>query len=463
MTLSSLGLRDLLMFGDLPVVALKAAVDHRELRLPIALRPQLPASVVERCFVPGAPPPVAVAQRLVGRPLVARTVRWVLHDAAEHRPAVLAALLRHNVPDARQRRRLLAHPDEEVADAVLANPSWPADEQVAVARRADGATVLRWLARLDPAVPIVAGDLAAVALRGDAVTALQAMLRRPWLAELPARHLGLEVRSAAATVSADERTLYGLLGHALWLATRGRRLEAVGVVEAVACNPAAPLAVQRRAHRLARRWPCRYLAGWRPAAVVVDGPLWEADPAGQRRVLDRLDELVHIRHRTVWSAGLLARHPALADDVRARLVAYVGEHLPAVDGDAGSVDVLADRLDVPATTRARWRRRCTARRAGAGCVVGDGDPTTPVSEADEAGSRRWGGTPPWPELLLDDLQATASRRLAVRRLRTAFGTDAEAWSLAFLLLREGWELPLAELAPVVDALRTHPTDQEVVA
>jgi hypothetical protein len=133
------------------VVALKAAVDHRELRLPVARRTKLPATVIERCFVPGAPPADdAVAKQLVHRPLAAKTVRWVLRDAAERRPEVLWALLRTQRPGRSRAPLGAGHPDPDVSSAVLANPDWPIDEQLAVARRADGSTVLWWLASSIP-------------------------------------------------------------------------------------------------------------------------------------------------------------------------------------------------------------------------------------------------------------------------------------------------------------------------
>jgi hypothetical protein len=466
------GLADLLEFGDLPVVALKAAVDHRELRPPVARRKKVPSTVVERCFVPGAPPATKVAEQLVHRPLVARAVRWVLRDAAERRPEVLRALLGHNVPDEQERRWVLAHPDPDVRSAVLANPNWPIDEQLAVAKQASGGTILWWLAKLDPAVPVSAEDLfgdrlgtatartasARAETRSDwrlshfVDTALQAMLKRPWLADLPPALLSWEVRSAAATISSDERTLFALLGLAQRLAATGRSREAETIVEAVACNPTASLAVQRRAHRLDRRLSCHYLRGWRPMLVTI-GPLWEADEDAQRRVMDRLEQLVDARHRTVWSAGLLALNPALAEDVCERLIAYVDEHLPGVEFRGSSVDVHADRLKVSAATRRRWHRRCAAARMTT-CLADYGpDPDT---------VRRWARLT-WEQLYLDDLQGTAPRRLAARQLRGAFGRDHDAWSLAFLLLREGWDLPLAELPGVVAALRLDATEREDAA
>jgi hypothetical protein len=473
MTSLPAGLDDLLQFGDLPVVALKAAVDHRELRLPVALRPKLPASVIERCFVPGAPPSTAVAKWLVHRPLPAKTVRWVLRDAAERRPEVLWALCGHNVPDARERRWVLAHPDPDVSSAVLANPDWPVDEQLAVTRRADGSTVLWWLAQLDPAAEVSPADLfddlvgggvrdhersgsgrrAAWRLDGHPTTALQAMLRRPWLADLPPALLSRDVRSAAATISHDERRLFALLGYAQRLAATGRSRDAETIVEAVACNPTASLAVQRRARRLDRQLSCHYLKGWRPAAVT-EGPLWEADHDAQRRVMDRLEELAAVRHRTVWSAGVLALNPDLADDVRERIVAYLDEHLAAVDFRDHNVDVLADRLHVTAAVRRRWHR-AWADSVPPSCLAYYGP------DPDDA--RRWGRGLGWEELHLDDLQGAVARRFAVRRLRAAFGRDHEAWSLAFLLLREGWNLPLAELPGVVAALRLDGTEQEDAA
>jgi hypothetical protein len=266
------------------------------------------------------------------------------------------------------------------------------------------------------------------------------------------RVVSRDVRSVAATISHDERRLFALLCYAQRLAATGRSRDAETIVEAVGCNPTASLAVQRRARRLDRELSCHYLQGWRPAAVS-EGPLWEADHDAQRRVMDRLEELAAARHRTVWSAGVLAINPDRAGDVRERIVAYLDEHLAAVDADGGSVDVLADRLGVTASTRRRWHRQCEEARRPI-CSIGYWpDPDT---------VRRWESLS-WEQLDLESLQAAGPRRLAVRRLRAALGRGHEAWSLAFLLLREGWELPLAEIPGVVAALRRGGSDQEDAA
>jgi hypothetical protein len=443
------GLAKLLEYGHLPTVALTAAVDQIALREPVSRRRKLPGRVVERCFAAGAPPPGPVAEGLVGRRLPARTVRWLLGGSGERRPEVLAALLKHNVPGARERRRLLAHPDERIPGAVLGNPDWPVDEQLAIAGRAHGATVMRWLTQLDPDVPVTPADLLGAVSPGRRLggmlreSPLAAMLRRPWLAELPGSLLTEDVRCAAATIASEECTLYALLGHAQRLATGGRLLDAAGVIEAVACNPAASLAVPRRCRRLTRWIPCHYLEGWRPARAG-DGPLWEADATAQRRVMSRLEELSAVRHRTVWSAALLATNPDLADDVRDRLVAYLDEHIGAAVDD-GSVDLLADRLRVSETTRKRWREACRYIEFYCGTAA-----MRPYWDEGLHG----GPAPAWEELELAGCAEAPSRRLAVRRLRDAFGTDdEEVWSLAWLLLREGWDLPLAVLPSVVASLR----------
>jgi hypothetical protein len=441
------GLEKLLQYGHLSAVALTAAVDQPALREPVSRRRRLPGRVVERCFAAGVPPAGPVAEGLVGRRLPVRTVRWLLSGSGERRPEVLAAVLRHNVPGARERRRLLAHPDDRIIDAVLDNPDWPTDEQLAVAGRAHTSTVMRWLARLDPDVPLSPADLVGWVGPGRRLdvrlrdSPLSAMLQRPWLAELPASLLSEVVRCAVATVTSDERTLYALLGHAQRLGTAGRLREAGRVIEAVACNPAASLGVQRRCRRLARWIPCHYLEGWRPARAV-DGPLWEADVAAQRRVMARLEELSAARHLTVWSAALLTANPDLADEVRDQLVTYLDEHLgPAID--SRSVDLLADRLGVPETTRARWQKACEYQYLCGTAAM------RPYWDEGLHG----GPAPAWEELELAGCAEAPSRRLAVRRLRAAFGTDEEAWSLAWLLLREGWAVPLAVLPSVVASLR----------
>ena len=67
---------------------------------------------------------------------------------------------------------------------------------------------------------------------------------------------------------------------------------------------------------------------------------------------------------------------------------------------------------------------------------------------------------PWGVLVLSDCVDPATAGRVARRLTQAFGHDQDAWIIAFLLLREGWDAPLAELAPVVAALVP---DQEVAA
>ena len=411
----------------------------------MARRGRVPGAVIERCFVPGALPRLDDAQLLVDRRLPARVVRHVLRTAGERRPSVLAALARHNVPAARDRRGLLACGDVAIDEAILANPDWPVEEQVEVVCRADGGAALRWLAQLDPSVPVSLHDLldrdGRTRLDAHPVTALQALLRRPWLSGLPLELAGAGLRSAIATVTADERTLHRLLGRAQRLAGAGRTGEAAALVEAVACNPSAPLAVQRRCRRLARRVRCHYLDGWLPTAGV-DGPLWKADAFGQRRAIVRMEALAHVRHRTVWSAGLLAGNPQLVPDVRDRIVAYLDEHLAAVDGEPGTVEVLVDRLQFGEATRQRWAERCWAGLVGP-CGYDPGSAVGPGERRLQRGL---------DELHLDDCAELQHGRTVARELRATFGDDVEAWSLAFLLLREGWDAPLAELPPVVAAL-----------
>jgi hypothetical protein len=445
MTSVPLGLTTLLAEAPLPTAALLAAVDQRPLQTYVARRGRVPGAVIERCFVPGALPRLDVAQLLVDRRLPARVVRHVLRTAGERRPSVLAALARHNVPAARDRRGLLACGDVAIDEAILANPDWPVEEQAEVVCRADGGAALRWLAQLDPAVPVSLDDLldreGRTRLDADPVTALQALLRRPWLSGVPLELAGPGLRSAIATVTADDRTLYRLLGRAQRLAGAGRTGEAARLVEAVACNPSAPLAVQRRCRRLARRLHCHYLDGWLPNAAV-NGPLWDTDASGQRRAIARIEALAHVRHRTVWNAGLLAVNPQLVPDVRERIVAYLDDHLAAVDGEPGTAEVLADRLQVDETTRQHWVERCWTGLIGP-CGYDPGSPAVPA----EGRLRRR-----LDELHLDDCAEPQHGRTVARELRATFGDDVEAWSLAFLLLREGWDAPLADLPPVIAAL-----------
>jgi hypothetical protein len=438
------GLDALLERAPLPDVALLAAVEHRALHPAVSRRARLPGGVVEACFTPGLPPAPATARRLVDRHLTAQTVRHILEVAREDRPEVLAALATHNVPAADARGRLLAVGDPGIDASVLANPAWPVTEQIGVARRADGASVLAWLAQLDVGVTVWLDDLlAGRAWRpgefdADIATALQALLRRPWLAELPFALAGPRLRSAIATVTADERTLYRVLGRAQRLAGQGRTMEAAGLIEAVACNPAAPLAVQRRARRLARRIPCHYLAGWLPARAA-DGPLERADAAGQRRTIVRLEQLARVRHRTVITAGLLAANPRLEPDVRTRLIDYLDTHLHAVDAEGRGVGLLADRLGVDEVTRTRWQQR--AVRAA-----------TPAARIDREDGEVAPAARPWAEISLRDCTDAAARQVVAQHLAAAFGTCLDAWAIGWLLLREGWTTPLAGLPAVVTQL-----------
>lgn len=448
------GLVGLLVHGLLPTAALHAAAEQGELRPALACRDQLPAIAVEACFVPGALPSEDTARALVSRPLSPRTIRHVLRDAGERRPSVLAALAGTNVPADPERQLLLTGEHQEVNEAVLANAAWPTHEQLRIARRAGGQDLLQWLSQLDPAVPLTMEDVldegARTRLDAEPLVALRALLRRPWLAAVPFERAGSGLLSAIGTVSADERTLYRLLGYARLAAVYGRATQSVTIVEAVACNPAASLGVQRRCRKLSRLLRCHYLDGWLPAHTTP-GPLWEADHDGQRAAMGRIEELVAVRHRTVFSAGVLAANPRLAPDVRERIIAYLDNHLAAVDQDPATAALLAERLQVDDTVRERWIGRCEvpvgggqghAGRSGVGRRGGSGR-----SEADGSPRRH-----AWDRLALRDGVEEAAARAASRGLRRELGHDPEAWSIAWLLLREGWDAPLAALVPVVGTL-----------
>lgn len=470
------GLRTLLEAGDLPAVGLIAAAAHPELLLCLVDRERQPTGVIVRAFTPGRLPDVPVAVRLVDRRLPQAAVAHVAGPAEERRPAVLRAFVRHNVPAAQPRRRLLrdAADQPKVAAAILANPRWPVAEQLELLHRAEGHQILAWLARLDPQVELgwaeVLGDRGAnlgpaaeaesvprptgtgprrpVPWRLDShpVVALHALLRRPWLAEVPLVLAGSGLSAAIATVSADERTLYHLLGAAQRLAAHGRSDRAAQIIEAVACNPSAPLGVQRRAKRLGRRIRCPYLDGWQPAASI-DGPLWEASPAQQHRAMDRLEQLPRVRHRTVWSAALLARNPALAPEVADRIVRYLDDHLHAVDEDGTIAALVGAWLGVgPATARRREQR--------------PRDPQQPrrTRRPRPTGDRGWSGrTPPVP-LHLDDCSDEHLARIAAWELTGQLGADPDSWEVAWLLLREGWELPLHDLPSIVYQLHASEPD-----
>ncbi len=437
------GLTALLAQERLPAAALLAAAEQRDLHPALARRESLPAAVIERCFVAGALPAPTTASQLVDRPLAARTVRHVLRIARERRPAVLAALAAHNVPAARDRGVLLGADDRALNEAILANRDWPVDEQFGIARRTGGRAALEWLATLDSDVVLTLDDLLDAApgtrLDADPLIALRALLRRPWLSRLPLRHVGPGLRSAIATVADDERTLYEVLGQAERAAAYGRSSRAATLVEAVACNPSASLAVQRRCKRLARRLRCHYLEDWLPAPTG-GGPLWQADADEQRAAMTRLEALAHVRHRTVFSAGVLAATPHLDVEVRARLIAYLDEHLAAVDPDPATAALLADRLQVDDDTRSRWLHACQPLPL---CSRGWQPAPTAQPEAPPC---------PWESLELADCEQQVDARTAVRRLRAGLGTGADAWGIALLLLREGFDGPLAELPAVVGTL-----------
>ena len=438
------GLHTLLAVGELPAAALAAAATHPELLTSIAARHRLPSAVITRAFTPGRPPDTALAVQLVDRRLPQPATAHVLGVAGERRPTVLHALLAHNVPAATTRKELLrgAPEDPRLVASILANPRWPLTEQRQLLRHADGPEVLTWLANLDPEVEITWDDLDGAGSRtrldGDPVVALHALVRHPWLTDLPFGRAGPGFRAALATVTADQRTLYRLLGNAQRLAGRGRRDRAAQLIEAVACNPAATLAVQRRARRLARRIDCPYLHGWLPATAAPATPLWEAPPDLQRAAMDRLEQLTRIRHRTVFSAALLAANPQLTTDVAGRLLDYLDAHLHAVDIDGSLAQLLGNRLKAtPATTR-RWannrRRKPCAHPA---------QPTRPTrAEEPKAG-----------EVHLDDCDDPALARRQARNLTRQFGSDPDRWELTWLLLRDGFELPLHDLPAIIDQLQ----------
>lgn len=443
------GLSDLLRSPALPAAALSAAADVPTLLELIADRDDLPVEAIESGLRRGTALPTGLAARLAGRPLPASTVRHLLQVTMERRPEVLAALVRHNVPGDDDRRWLLALADPQVDEAVLSSGSWPVDEALEVVRRTGGSAALRWLARLDPAVTLTADDLvpehlAVARLDGDPVTALMALVRRPWLAELPLELAGAGLRAALATVTPDERTQLRLLGTAERFARYGRTSQAAGLIEAVALNPTASLTVQRRCKVLARRVRCHYLQGWRPAAPTCTGPLWRATPDQQRATLDRLEQHTDARHRTVWSAGLLATAPQLTDDVRARLTAYLATHLTAVVTDPATIDLLGDVLEVPAEQRRSWHLH--ARHGTRPAVAG---PCTSGELIDDPEQR-------WPLVTLAGCREPQAAANVAGQLTRHLGADTDAWTLAWLLLRDGWETPLAGLPAVVGTLQPAP-------
>jgi hypothetical protein len=134
---------------------------------------------------------------------------------------------------------------------------------------------MRWLTQLDPDVPVsvtTCGDQVGGGVRmgpeGSGRAALEGETPLPGDAPAPvagraptdAAHGGRALRGSDDRH--DERTLYALLGYAQRLATTGRSSTPPCVIEAVACNPTASFAVQRRCRRLDRRWiPCHYLRG----------------------------------------------------------------------------------------------------------------------------------------------------------------------------------------------------------
>ena len=475
-----LGVMSLLEFGDLPEPALTAAAGDPELLVHLCNRDDLPTRTIIRAFAPGRLPAAEVATRLVCRRLPQAAVAHIVGPAGERRPEVLRKLVWDNVPAASPRRQLLADAadDPGMVDGILANRRWPVTEQFELLHRADGHTMLEWLAHLDPEVEVAWSDVlgtrgpvdpnaddegAATAatpgpasppsgaalpwlLDSDPVLALHALLRRPWLAEVPLELAGTGLRSAIATVSADERVLYRLLGTAERLAVYGQRSRAAQIIEAVACNPSAPLGVQRRARRLTHRIPCPYLDGWFPARGV-DGPVWETDLAGQHRAMDRIEQLQRLRHRTLWSAALLARNPDLAPGVADRIVRFLDDHLHAVDEDKSIAALVGTWLHLDRATLQRWEERPRVPRIRA-CPR----PITVGRNWSDADLR----IPAVPHLHHCQHQE-AARRLG-RRLARRLGNDLATWEVAWLLLRDGWELPLFDLPAIVRQLHPDRTD-----
>lgn len=460
------GLRELLRHGQLPATALVAAAGHRDLTAALAARDQLPDAAVRRTFAGAFLPAVDDAIRLLARPLTVATVRQVL--AREGRPRSLAALARHNVPDRASDRGHLLHTGEtDVAAAVLDNPDWPTDEQFTLLADADGEVVLGWLAHVDVEVEVTDTQLLAGAPRdtgrrildADPITCLRALARRPWLAQLPWRCLGLRLRSAAATISADRRVHYRAVGTARRLARTGRRLDAASLLEALACNPTVDIDVQRHVHRLARRLPCHYLDGWRPRRGD-NRPLDQRDTAGQRDALQQLHTQAHARHRTAWSALLLTRNPNLAADVAADLAGYLDRHLEAAGLDPALVADAAHRLDLDAHTRRRWT--ATAEHtvwalAGypnpAGLDPDDTDPTHTQSPAGPSVPPRQAAT---NATRLADCVDEGLAAAVGRRLGRTLGAQPAVWDTVWALLRDGWDRPLAQLETLLPLLL--PTD-----
>jgi hypothetical protein len=448
------GLHRLLRADVLPTTALHAAADHPDLHEALARRTHLPSEVVVRCFRRGSALDEFVAARLVGRPLDADAVEHVLVTVGERRARVLAVLFECNVPaSAELRADLVAAAEPAVAGAILRNHAWPLDERLAAAPRADGTALLHWLANGPADLDLHLGEVISAwaerpgKLDGHVLTCLRALARRPSLRSVPLDRCGPGMAAALPTFTTDPKAFRALLDRAEDLARHGRRMDAVTIVEAVAANPSAPLAAQRRCQRLARRFECRHLAGWKPAEPRA-GPLDRLDADGQRQALTLLARSDGLAYRAAWSLLQLTENPQLDPEVE-------GELIRRLALDASGAGIHQDTL-----TEAAGRLSGTAVTALAGVGCENLDLLEGGSDLwAGSGSMRWdepdeedGPLAPWSELLLADCAHPRAADLAATRLCKAFGDKPEAWQVAFVLLRDDWDLPLEQLTGLVPTL-----------
>lgn len=161
--------------------------------------------------------------------------------------------------------------------------------------------------------------------------------------------------------------------------------------------------------------------------------------------MPRIGTLAHVRHRTVFRAGVLVANPRTVGDVRERIIVYLDEHLAAVDLEPATATLLAERLQVDDQTRRRWLRACQPRRLDR--AISQPRPSD-SGEHGELFSTRF----PWDGVHLMDCDDDAHPRLAARRLRAQLGTSADAWGIALLPLLEEWDAPLDELPLAVGTL-----------
>lgn len=428
----------LLTDPNLPDEALHAAAAHADLLYHLTRREQLPDELVRTLWDRYASRWEA-AVNLVRHIRTGHLRHHVLHVRGERRSQILADLLRDTVPSARWRADNQDLLTGFAADAVLANPRWPIEEQAAVASRATVPAFFGWLENVAPGGGVDTAVRRAIVAQTAAplpapsphtsqferemswpTTSIirNALARWPEAAPLAQRGAAWSSRAAVIPFIEDDAVLADLVEQALrcWDPTWGPAL-----YEALWNHPALPTKLFRRL--IAGRDHLSYSQHYAgKVARVADGftvkSFADWTDADVDRVLAWALDGTDARHLSTWTVVALAGRRRLSG-AQALSAARVFE----AHGTAVGL--------TPATHA--WLCKTI------------GDPV-PVGVVQELRTTRRGRPRPRST---EEVGSTGAAPLI-----RAFGDDRAAWDVAIVLLRDGWPGTPEDLARTVASVNT---------